>query len=96
MAVPRRFAGNTWKTVTITSGCTTPEAKPWITRPAMMKSSVGPSAAMRPPAKNSAMTMRKVCRWPKRATNQAFSSWLAVMATMKPVVSSCARSWPTP
>jgi hypothetical protein len=71
--------------VTITRGWITPAAKPCITRPRMMKSSDGLLAQMSAPAANTLSTMVKVLRAPNTPTNQALSSWLAVMVAMNAV-----------
>ncbi len=52
MAKPRRSCGNTWKTVTMTSGWTIPVAAPCITRPATSMPKLSASPAMTLPTEN--------------------------------------------
>ncbi len=65
-------------------------------RPAISVSMFGAEAQISAPSAKITSARLKVVRWPKAATAQAFSSWLATMVARNAVAAHWARSWPMP
>ena len=77
--IPFERAGQTLKVTAMASGCTTPAAIPWRTRPIESTSALVATPLMAEPTRKIKSAARNPNRWPKLLISHALTSMPAVI-----------------